>query len=179
MPNSTMSSTSTVVRPTVPPARQSPRAFIAAWWPAALGVCVIALESTLIFTANNTGHILRPLWQAIFGPVSDQAWETFHHYIRKSGHFTGYGTLSLLFLRGWLRTLRLEPRETLARFRFQAAALAILCTFLTASADEFHQTFLPGRTGLFSDVLLDTAGGLTAHLLFWVFVWGSSRRRPS
>lgn len=150
---------------------QSSRAFVLTWLPALIGLCVIAIESTGTFTASNTSRWLRPLWQSIFGALSDPAWEKTHHYIRKTGHFIGYGTLSLLFLRGWLRTLLRGAKETLYGFRLHAAALAILCTFLTASVDEFHQTFIPGRTGLLRDVVLDTAGGLTAHLLFALIVW--------
>ncbi len=45
------------------------------------------------------------------------------------------------------------------RFRYiQAALLALLCTGLVASADEFHQTFIPSRTGSPRDVLLDCCG---------------------
>ena len=29
-----------------------------------------------------------------------------------------------------------------------------------AGSDEFHQTFLPSRTGKLSDVLIDTSGGI-------------------
>ncbi|MHB1021268.1 MAG: VanZ family protein [Acidobacteriaceae bacterium] len=148
-----------------------------AWWPAVLGMCVIAFESTEIFTAAHTSHWLRPLWQAIFGPVGDVRWGEIHHLIRKSGHFTGYGTLSLLFLRAWLRTLTQKASEALAQFRLRCAALAILCTFLTASADEFHQRFLPGRTSLFSDVMLDTLGGLIFHLLFIALFWRSRAQK--
>jgi len=37
---------------------------------------------------------------------------------------------------------------------------AVASTFAVASGDEYHQTFLPSRTGLFSDVVLDTCGGI-------------------
>jgi VanZ family protein len=33
-------------------------------------------------------------------------------------------------------------------------------TALVASLDEWHQTFLPSRTGAFRDVVLDTIGAL-------------------
>jgi VanZ family protein len=39
---------------------------------------------------------------------------------------------------------------------------------VVASADEFHQTFLPGRTGRPQDVLLDMIGACTLQLLFWL-----------
>lgn len=152
------------------------KARLQAWWPAVLGLCVIAFESTEVFTGANTSSWLRPIWQAVFGPVGDARWGEIHHLIRKSGHFTGYGTLSLLFLRAWLGTLTRKATATLAQFRLQCASLAILCTFLTAGADEFHQHFLPGRTSLFSDVVLDTIGGLIFHLLFTLLFWRRSRQ---
>jgi VanZ family protein len=46
---------------------------------------------------------------------------------------------------------------------------------LIASCDEFHQTFLPNRTGSPWDVLLDCCGGLLVQLLLWF--WMSSRSR--
>lgn len=38
--------------------------------------------------------------------------------------------------------------------------LSILICFLYACSDEYHQTFVEGRTGQFSDVVIDTIGGL-------------------
>jgi len=40
---------------------------------------------------------------------------------------------------------------------------------MTASADEFHQSFLPNRTGTPWDVLLDCSGALAMQLLVYVF----------
>lgn len=39
-------------------------------------------------------------------------------------------------------------------------ALSMLVTFLYACTDEFHQTFIPGRAGRFTDVLIDCTGAL-------------------
>ena len=36
--------------------------------------------------------------------------------------------------------------------------VSIGIVFLSAAGDEFHQTFISGRSGNFGDVLLDTAG---------------------
>ena len=46
--------------------------------------------------------------------------------------------------------------------------MAILVTFLVASADEFHQSFLPNRYGGFSDVLLDCCGAAMMGLALFV-----------
>ncbi|MGO9794571.1 MAG: VanZ family protein [Terracidiphilus sp.] len=119
----------------------------------AAGIAIIVMESTKYFGADQTSHPLRVLFEALFGPISDPRWETIHHYIRKSGHFLGYGGLGL----AWLRALWMSlPRS---RF-FMAAELALAGTALVASWDEWHQTFLPNRTGSPWDVLLDCCGAL-------------------
>jgi VanZ family protein len=133
------------------------------WLPVVLGVAVIMLESTEFMGADHTSGPLRWLWQAIFGHVSNARWEIIHHLIRKSGHFIAYGLIGLAWLRAWWMTL---PRS---RF-VQDAFLALMGTALMASADEFHQTFLPNRTGSPWDVLLDCCGAITLQLLVYVFM---------
>lgn len=41
--------------------------------------------------------------------------------------------------------------------------IALLLAFLYACSDEYHQTFVVGRTGQFNDVLIDFS---------WSFYWG-------
>jgi hypothetical protein len=101
---------------------------------------------------RNTSRWLLPLWTKLFGPVSAAQWADIHFYIRKTGHFIGYGTVSLGFLRA-------------GRSPWSTAGLAILSTAVLATWDEWHQSFLPGRTSSPHDVLLDTCGALLAQLL--------------
>jgi VanZ family protein len=106
---------------------------------------------------------LRWLWEAIFGSVSPGEWDNIHHLIRKSGHFFGYGFIGLAWLRAWWMTL---PRSDF----FMDAFLALLGTATVASCDEWHQTFLPNRTGTPWDVLLDCCGALTLQLLVYLYM---------
>lgn len=122
---------------------------------------MIAVESTPYFGSDHTSGPLRWLWEHLFGPLPETAWDQIHHFIRKTGHFTGYGVVALAWLRAFWMSL---PRLSF----FQTAALAVLGTALTASSDEFHQTFLPNRTGLASDVVLDCCGATTMLLLFYL-----------
>ena len=46
-----------------------------------------------------------------------------------------------------------------------------------AGMDEYHQMLTGGRTPLFQDVMLDSAGALTAVLLSWGFLVGKSEAR--
>lgn len=135
--------------------------WLRAWLPVVLGIGVIALESTTLFGAEHTSGPFRMVYQALFGPVSDVDWAPIHFFIRKSGHFLGYGLLALAWLRAWWLTL---PKSVF----LTDALLALLGTAMTASADEIHQTFLPGRTGTPWDVLIDCTGAITLQLVVYV-----------
>ena len=141
---------------------RGPRFWISTWLPVAIGIGVIAVESTTWFGADQTSGPLRVIYQAIFGPVSDARWPAIHHLIRKSGHFVGYGTLGLTWLRAWWMVLRTSAFWT-------CAASALAGTALVASCDEWHQTFLPNRTGTPWDVLLDCCGATVAILLVYAY----------
>jgi VanZ family protein len=137
--------------------------WVSAWLPVVACICVILIESTEMFGSDHTSGPLRWLFEKIFGPVADDRWEVLHHLIRKCGHFLGYGLMGLAWLRAWWMTL---PRS---RF-IHDALLALLGTALVASCDEWHQTFLPNRTGTPWDVLLDCCGAITLQVLVYVYM---------
>ena len=136
---------------------------MSAWLPVVIGIGVIALESTELLGSDHTSHPLRWLFEAIFGTVSNARWDVIHHLIRKSGHFFGYGALGVVWLRAWWMSL------PLLRF-FSDAALALLGTFLVASCDEWHQSYLPKRTGSVWDVLLDCCGAIALLLVVYIYM---------
>jgi VanZ family protein len=144
--------------------------------PVAVMVTVICFESTATFSAQNTSGWIRPWMERFFGHINDTVWSIAHHLMRKSGHFTGYGTLCLTWLRAWLLTLARRGDSTTVQWRLRSCGLAILGTFAIASLDEWHQTFLPSRTGMFSDVVLDTVGGTAMCCLVGLVWWWRSRR---
>lgn len=147
------------------------------WLPAVLAVLVICNESQARFSADNTSRFLRPLFEHLLGPIRNSVWDEAHHLLRKTGHFTGYGLLCLTFVRAWLYELGCLADLPQSTWHWRSVLLGVVCCFLVASGDEIHQTFVPGRTGLFSDVLLDTAGGIVACVLVWLFLWNKQRRR--
>jgi VanZ family protein len=136
---------------------------LSAWLPVAFIIGIIALESTELFGSDHTSHPLRWLFEAIFGRVPNARWEVIHHLIRKCGHFFGYGFLGVAWLRAWWMSL---PR---LRF-FSDAALALLGIFLVASCDEWHQSYLPNRTGSVWDVLLDCCGAIALLLVVYIYM---------
>jgi VanZ family protein len=86
-----------------------------------------------------------PWWEVIF---------------RKLGHVTGYAVLTAL----WFWVLNGVVRRPLL--------LAVGIAFAYACTDEFHQTFVHGRTGTPVDVGVDSIGMAVAAILI------SARRLP-
>jgi VanZ family protein len=139
-----------------------------AWIAAILWLIVIAIESSALLSASNTSRILYPLLHFLFG----LDWPRFYHwhfYIRKTGHVVGYAILSLLLFRAWRATL---PVMSNVKWTLRWATISILGTVLVASLDEWHQNFLPSRTGAVRDVVLDTGAGIAAQVL--IFLWWKS-----
>jgi len=138
-----------------------------------IGIAVILVESTGTMSSANTSRWLLPLWIKLFGPIAPDRWAEIHHWIRKTGHFVGYGMVSLGFFEGWRATFLAKAHNH--RWKFWAVApLALFSTLLLASWDEWHQSFIPGRTSKVSDVGIDFSGAVVAHLillLVLVIVW--------
>ena len=139
-----------------------------AWIALILWLIVIAIESTTYLSSQNTSRFLYPLLHFIFG-IDYASFEPYHAFLRKTGHVFGYGLLSILFFRAWRETL---PSTSGARWTIRWASIAILGTAIVASLDEWHQSYLPTRTGTLHDVILDSCAGLAAQLaLFLWFRW--------
>lgn len=92
--------------------------------------------------------------------------ETVTFCIRKGAHMGVYFILSGLLLAAVWRLV--------VSARGRAAAVFILCALL-AGLDEFHQTFVSGRSGQLRDVLIDLAG-CACFLLLWGAVSRFKRR---
>ncbi len=134
-----------------------------AWWPATIWIGLISFESTDYMSAQNTGSLLYDLLTRLFGPINLYDFLYWHHYLRKAGHVVGYGMLGLLLLRAFRMTFANRPEwiKLLPVF-------AWLGTALVATMDEWHQSYIPSRTGSVSDVLLDSAAGLLALVLAYI-----------
>lgn len=146
------------------------RVLLSAWIPAAICVVLIAISSSDTFSAENTSSVLRPFVEGIFGHFTNPVWTKLLYDIRKTAHFWGYGFVSVVFFRAWRMTFRLSRSYSAVTASLRAAAIALLSTLVLSSADEFHQSFLPRRTGSPFDVLLDMCGAITCHLILFTFV---------
>jgi VanZ family protein len=139
--------------------------------------CFVLFASSSNFSASNTSRILRPFLLWLFPEISEPSLALAHFFVRKAAHFTEYALLALLAARAF----RTSSRPSLAR-RWWLASFVLVAS--VALADEYHQSFVPARTGTVYDSLLDMAGGATA--LACAALWlarregkSASRRAPS
>ncbi|MGH9549879.1 MAG: VanZ family protein [Terriglobales bacterium] len=140
------------------------------WVAAILWLGIIVTESSNLASADNTGRILYPLLHFLFG-VNAAHFPTWHAVIRKSGHFVGYFTLSWLLFRAWRDTLPFSGRN----WSIEWARISFFMAALVACLDEWHQTYLPGRTGRLHDVALDSSAALIAQVVLFLIL----RKRSS
>lgn len=85
--------------------------------------------------------------------------ETLTFLIRKAAHMSEYAILLLLIYYGLSNTIT---------YKYNLLT-SLATTFIYACSDEFHQLFIPGRSGQFKDVLIDTSGGLVMLLI--IYLW--------
>ena len=107
------------------------------------------------------------------------ATHTIHFLFRKVCHLTEYALLALLLWRAIHFTRhppatpkvneggRAAPKRSDVGWRWPEAGLALAIVLLYSASDELHQVFVPTRTGMVSDVFIDTGGGAMGLLLLW------------
>lgn len=103
-----------------------------------------------------------PLLVFLFPRADGEHLKVYHRVARKLCHFFGYAVLSLLSATAFYNS----SVTFVARFWHVCAFALVL---VVAAADEIRQSFAPERVGSLADVALDSAGGLTAIFLFWLF----------
>ena len=77
--------------------------------------------------------------------------------VRKGAHFSEYALMGFLWYL-WLHRVKFAP------------LLAFAATLAYSCSDEIHQLFVPGRSGEFRDVLVDSSGALCGILAAFVLI---------
>jgi VanZ family protein len=128
------------------------------WGPAALCAAAILAASSEPLAASHTGEWIQTIITRLAGsPLAPERFAIAHFIVRKLGHLTAYGIFGFLVFRGW--------RGERTGWSWRWAAAAVVCAAVLAAADEWHQTFVPGRTGVASDVFLDVCGATLAQFV--------------
>lgn len=112
------------------------------WW----SLLSVFIGAIFIFTALQTftGENTKVQIQHFTGMNEHNAYVT-NAIIRKSAHVLMFGLLSVFFY---------------IAIRRKSLWFAWVCTALMAVLDEWHQSYVPGRSALVQDVLLDSLAAL-------------------
>lgn len=76
--------------------------------------------------------------------------------VRKMAHFSEYAGLGILV---FILFIPWVTADGWKRKKLKWNLIVVIWVFISASLDEWHQTFVSDRCGNFWDVLLDTSGG--------------------
>lgn len=139
-----------------------PHVFLKFWLPVLLWMAVIFTASSDAHSYEHSFSIVGPMLRWLFPNMPQNKIDIIHHVFRKCGHLTEYAVFALLL---W-RALHVSKSE-LPAWSWPKVGGTLLLVFLFAATDEFHQSFVPTRTPMFSDVLIDTTGGAIGLLVLW------------
>jgi len=111
-------------------------------------------------SSQTSGGIVEKIVKVFFNDskeVGENVLQTIEFIVRKCAHFTIY-CIGGILIAGFINTFELEKKYL------------IICTILFAAlyacSDEIHQYFVPGRSCMPIDVLIDTCGATTGMLIW-------------
>lgn len=145
-----------------------------AWAPVIGWLAILLVESSDLGSSERTASLLWKMWTTLLGTPDRGTFDLVHHVLRKTGHFTGYGILSLLIFRAvrlvWRNRHMIMARGREYYWQLRWAAVAMIGTLLAASADEIHQGFNPHRTSRWQDVVIDCSGALALQIILFLYL---------
>jgi VanZ family protein len=129
-------------------------------WAILIAMCTVIFvfsSSPATDSSNQSRTIVMKLIHFLYvdfdkKPISEQAavYSLLTLLVRKGAHFSEYALLAALAFSAFYGI----HNKILRLLSSVAAAALYACT------DEFHQTFVPGRSGMMRDVLIDSTGAL-------------------
>ncbi len=144
--------------------------FLRYWLPLLIWMGVIFSASADTQSTQRSSRLIEPFLRWLWPDVSPEQVEAVRWAVRKGAHMTEYAILAWL----WWRALRRSVRGDARPWSWRIAGLALAAVVMYAATDEWHQSFVPNRTGAVRDVLIDTAGGMAGLGVVW---WRQQRRR--
>ena len=132
------------------------RAWLFFWIAASVAVALLIYHFSSQ-TAPESNEVSRGVLRwllTLLGRSPDQLLRRYNHYIRKAAHFSIYALLGFCLTGGFHHQKRIP-----------AVPMAVVLAALYATTDEFHQSLVPGRGPMLTDVLLDTSGAMAGALL--------------
>lgn len=113
-----------------------------------------AEKSSIVNNNNNNNNKIK--YSSLPTTKKD---EKINLFVRKNAHAFEYFVLALIVSECVFYFLNLKGRKAVVY-------IAFIC-LLYAVTDEFHQSFVPGRQSLVSDVVIDFIGSIIGMIIFY------------
>lgn len=137
------------------------------WLPAAIIIVLIFLFSHKpADNSNESSLTVANKVLTIYETITDHPYdkvkrlnllENINHIVRKGAHFTEYALLAFA----------LAFHFCVCKWsKFKIFSLSAVVASIYAMTDEYHQTFIEGRSGQIRDVMIDASGAVTGALCF-------------
>lgn len=130
------------------------------WILSVLTMLFIFIMSHKNATASDSLSMPLVSFWSVFGfDITTSNFGIFHTIIRKLGHISEFFFLAFCLYNALICDFNLK----------KSLFLTFIISFLYAISDEFHQIFIPGRCGKFTDVLIDSIGILSFILIILLY----------
>jgi len=147
------------------------------WLPAAIVMLLIFCYSAKPAVSSNensmyiANHILNSYEKLMNvnyeGTKRTNILNLINHIVRKGAHFSEYAVLACALA---FHLLILGKKDQLLLL------IPIVLAAFYASTDEYHQTFVAGRSGQVMDVLIDSSGAVVGATLFMLVKQRAAKR---
>lgn len=117
---------------------------------------------------KEIGRLVIPEFRSWSEDKQEQFAEKIDFPVRKCAHASEYAVLGVLIL-GTAYSFSEDQKKKTVLLSWGLATLY-------AATDEFHQLFVPGRAGRFTDVLIDSSGALVLSLIVMLVMHSRTMR---
>lgn len=118
---------------------------------------IFYMSNQVADTSTSTSGFFVDIIRSIFS-LDESYIDILQTIIRKGAHMSEYALLGILFYYGF--------SHLQAKYVY---ILSFITSLLYACTDEFHQLFIPGRSGSIIDVGIDSIGIIIGLLIIFIF----------
>lgn len=141
------------------------------WVPVFIWAALISIGSTDLMSAEHSSRFIAPFLRWLRPEISAESIAAVQLIVRKLAHLAEYGILAALLARAL--------RAGTQKIRFAHALLVPLLAGAFAALDEYHQSFIPSRTGSPIDVAIDCGGAVAGLVIYSVFTLRKSKNHDA
>jgi len=145
-----------------------------------------------MYVGRKVAKIFIPSYNEMTYDVQQTIAEKLDYPVRKAAHMTEYAIFAVLISLDIYYITEIKNKRGSANGKSSQnrktgegcngykngkknGVITLIIVALYASTDEIHQLFVPGRAGLFTDVLIDTAGGIIGVIVTYFVIRGLKR----